>query len=52
VFSIFVRQALLVARTGRLVVTAAALSMDNLVIGFALGTYKVSLPLAAASSMA
>jgi putative Mn2+ efflux pump MntP len=32
---------------GRLVVTAAALSVDNLVVGFALGTLKVPMPLAA-----
>ena len=34
-------------RTGRLVVTGAALSIDNLAVGFALGTFHVSLPLAA-----
>jgi manganese efflux pump family protein len=33
---------------GRLVVTGIALSIDNLAVGFALGTYHVSLPLAAA----
>lgn len=32
---------------GALLVTGAALSIDNLVIGFALGTYKVSIALAA-----
>jgi putative Mn2+ efflux pump MntP len=32
---------------GRLVVTGAALSIDNLVVGFALGTHKVPLALAA-----
>jgi len=32
----------------RLVVTGIALSIDNLAVGFALGTYHVSLPLAAA----
>lgn len=35
------------ARLGRLVVTGAALSIDNLVVGFALGTYKVSVAVAA-----
>jgi putative Mn2+ efflux pump MntP len=35
------------ARTGRLALTAAALSVDNLMVGFALGTLKVSLPVAA-----
>jgi putative Mn2+ efflux pump MntP len=30
-------------RTGRLLVTGIALSIDNLVVGFALGTYHVSL---------
>lgn len=35
-------------RLGPLVVTGAALGIDNLVVGFALGTYKVSLVLAAA----
>lgn len=30
-------------KTGRLVLTAAALSIDNLVVGFALGTLRVSL---------
>jgi putative Mn2+ efflux pump MntP len=34
-------------RVGPLLVTGAALSIDNLVIGFALGTYKVSIVLAA-----
>jgi manganese efflux pump family protein len=34
-------------RLGRLLVTGAALSIDNLVVGFALGTHKVSLALAA-----
>jgi putative Mn2+ efflux pump MntP len=34
-------------RTGRLLVTAAALSIDNLAVGFALGTYHVSLAVAA-----
>jgi manganese efflux pump family protein len=33
--------------TGRLVVTGAALSIDNLVIGFALGTYRVPIVAAA-----
>ena len=33
---------------GRLLVTGIALSFDNLAVGFALGTYHVSLPLAAA----
>ena len=33
--------------TGRLIVSGAALSIDNLVVGFALGTYKVSVILAA-----
>lgn len=32
---------------GRLVLTGAALGIDNLVVGFALGTHKVSLVLAA-----
>jgi putative Mn2+ efflux pump MntP len=35
-------------RTWRLVITGVALSIDNLAVGFALGTYHVSLPLAAA----
>jgi len=35
-------------RRGRLVVTGLALSIDNLVIGFALGTYHVSVAVAAA----
>ena len=34
-------------RRGRLILTALALSIDNLAVGFALGTYNVSLPLAA-----
>lgn len=34
-------------RMGRLVVTGAALSVDNLVVGFALGTHKVSVALSA-----
>ena len=34
-------------RTGRLLVTGAALSIDNLAVGFALGTFHVSLVLAA-----
>jgi putative Mn2+ efflux pump MntP len=34
-------------RTGRLLVTGAALSLDNLAVGFALGSYHVSLVLAA-----
>jgi putative Mn2+ efflux pump MntP len=33
--------------TATLVVTGAALSVDNLVVGFALGTQKVSIALAA-----
>jgi manganese efflux pump family protein len=32
---------------GRLLVTGVALSIDNLAVGFALGTYHVSVPLAA-----
>jgi putative Mn2+ efflux pump MntP len=32
----------------RLLISGAALSVDNLIVGFALGTYKVSLPVAAA----
>jgi manganese efflux pump family protein len=32
----------------RLLLSGAALSVDNLIVGFALGTYKVSLPAAAA----
>lgn len=36
-------------RTGRLLVTGAALSIDNLAVGFALGTFHVSLALAAAT---
>ena len=35
-------------RTGRLLVTGAALSIDNLAAGFALGTFRVSLPVATA----
>ena len=35
-------------RTGRLLVTAIALSIDNLAVGFALGTYHVNLAAAAA----
>ena len=35
-------------RTGRLLVTGLALSIDNLAVGFALGTFHVSLALAAA----
>jgi manganese efflux pump family protein len=35
-------------RLGRLLITGTALSIDNLAVGFALGTYHVSLPLAAA----
>jgi manganese efflux pump family protein len=34
-------------RTGRLLVTGVALSIDNLAVGFALGTFHVSLALAA-----
>jgi manganese efflux pump family protein len=34
-------------RTGRLLVTGAALSIDNLAVGFALGAYHVSLTVAA-----
>jgi putative Mn2+ efflux pump MntP len=34
-------------RTGRLLVTGAALSIDNLAVGFALGTFHVSLAAAA-----
>jgi manganese efflux pump family protein len=34
-------------RTGRLLVTGLALSIDNLAVGFALGTYHVNLALAA-----
>jgi manganese efflux pump family protein len=33
-------------RTGRLLVTGVALSIDNLAVGFALGTYHASVPLA------
>jgi manganese efflux pump family protein len=33
--------------TGRLIVTGLALSIDNLAVGFALGAFKVSLPVAA-----
>jgi putative Mn2+ efflux pump MntP len=36
-------------RLGRLLVTGIALSIDNLAVGFALGTYHVSLVLAAAN---
>jgi manganese efflux pump family protein len=32
---------------GRLLITALALSIDNLVVGFALGAYEVSIPVAA-----
>ena len=35
-------------RTGRLMVTGLALSIDNLAVGFALGEFHVSLPVAAA----
>jgi manganese efflux pump family protein len=35
------------ARIGRLLITGAALSIDNLAVGFALGTFHVSLALAA-----
>jgi putative Mn2+ efflux pump MntP len=35
-------------KLGRLLLTGAALSIDNLAVGFALGTYHVSLPIAAA----
>jgi putative Mn2+ efflux pump MntP len=31
-----------------LLISGAALSVDNLIVGFALGAYKVSLPIAAA----
>lgn len=34
-------------RTGRLLITGAALSIDNLAVGFALGTFHVSLAMAA-----
>jgi putative Mn2+ efflux pump MntP len=34
-------------RTGQLLVTGTALSIDNLAVGFALGTYHVSLAVAA-----
>jgi manganese efflux pump family protein len=34
-------------RTGRLLITGAALSMDNLAVGFALGTFHVNLAVAA-----
>jgi putative Mn2+ efflux pump MntP len=34
-------------RTGRLVATSAALSIDNLIVGFALGAYKVPVVLSA-----
>jgi manganese efflux pump family protein len=33
--------------TGRLIVTGLALSIDNLAVGFALGAFRVSLPVAA-----
>jgi putative Mn2+ efflux pump MntP len=33
--------------TGRLIVTGLALSIDNLTVGFALGAFRVSLPVAA-----
>ncbi|MGH3201401.1 MAG: manganese efflux pump MntP family protein [Streptosporangiaceae bacterium] len=33
--------------TGRLIVTGLALSVDNLAVGFALGAFRVSLPVAA-----
>ena len=36
-------------RTGRLIVTGLALSIDNLAVGFALGTYHVNLAVAAAT---
>jgi len=35
------------ARLGPLIVTGASLSIDNLVVGFALGSHKVSIPVAA-----
>ena len=35
-------------RTGRLIIAGAALSIDNLAVGFALGTYHISLVLAVA----
>ena len=41
------QQAVAGQRTGRLLVTGAALSVDNLVVGFALGAYHVSLAVAA-----
>jgi len=34
-------------RTGRLLVTGAALSIDNLAVGFALGTFHLNLAVAA-----
>jgi putative Mn2+ efflux pump MntP len=34
---------------GRLLVTGIALSIDNLAVGFTLGTYRVSLPVTMAS---
>jgi manganese efflux pump family protein len=34
--------------TGRLIVTGLALSLDNLAVGFALGAFRVGLPVAAA----
>lgn len=33
--------------TGRMLITGLALSIDNLAVGFALGTYRVSVPIAA-----
>ena len=36
-------------RTGRLLLTGAALSIDNLAVGFALGTFHVNLAVAAAA---
>jgi manganese efflux pump family protein len=43
------RQGTATARSpGRLVITGLALSIDNLAVGFALGAYHVSFPLAAA----
>jgi putative Mn2+ efflux pump MntP len=35
--------AVITARNGRLILTALALSLDNLVVGFALGTYHTSI---------
>jgi manganese efflux pump family protein len=40
-------QAVAGQRTGRLLITGAALSIDNLAVGFALGAYHVSLVVAA-----